>query len=243
MRHAPLFHAALFAMLSVAGLAKADNYDSLVKPSTPETSTVSSANSSKSADPSPPSPEVDKPAKRRGGLVLGLNLGVGLAGSSGYPNDTNFIGNPDYYSASGLMHGSGGSGFIMGALADYLNFGFWFGAATFGNSQWHSSGGGGGLRLELFPLYSLGGAFRDLGAYTQVGIGSTSLVYKGAPGVISSGVGSFLAAGVFYEFWLVKALGGHFAGGPNLEYDSIFAEPIERHGAMLGLRFLWYGGK
>jgi hypothetical protein len=147
------------------------------------------------------------------------------------------------------MTGSGGTFFLMGALTDYLSFGFWGGQAKFGNGQWYSSGGGGGLRLEVFPGYSLGGPFRDLGVSAQVGIGATTLVNKqigtaaGAPAIDQTGVGSFLAVGAFYEFWLVKALGGHFAIGPNLEYDTIFSESMERHGAMLGVRFLWYGGK
>jgi len=242
MRLAPTLLAAIGAGIFAAVPARADNYDSLVKASSPPAEPPPAAGS-KAGEAAPAPPLVDKPAQRRAGVVLGFTYGAGLAGSAGYPNDTNYIGNPDYYSASGLMHGFGGSGFLMGALTDYLSFGFWGGAATFGNAQWHSSGQGGGLRLEVFPAYSLGGAFRDLGVFTQVGIGSTTLVYKGAPDVVSNGVGSFLGVGVFYEFWLVRALGGHFAVGPSLEYDAVFAAPIERHTALLGLRFLWYGGK
>jgi hypothetical protein len=101
----------------------------------------------------------------------------------------------------------------------------------------------------VFPLYSLGGAFRDLAVSLQTGIGATTLVNRqiglpdGQPAVSQTGVGAFIAPGVFYEFWLVKALGGHFALGPTLEYDAIYSESMERHGALLGVRFLWYGGK
>jgi hypothetical protein len=215
--------------------ARADNYDTLVTPS----------HSTEGADEVKlPSPDLDQPLpQRRSGFVVGLTFGAGLASSSGYPNNSNFIGDPNYYSASGTMFGSGGSGYLMGALSDWLNFGFWFGTATFSKGNWRSKGGGGGFRLELFPLYSLGGALRDLGAYTEVGIGSTTLTYSRQDAIDDTGVGSFLAGGVFYEFWLTKALGGHFALGPDLRYDAIFSEPMERHGAILGLRFLWYGGK
>jgi hypothetical protein len=237
MRPALLFLAVACAALSLAPTARADDDGAMVMPAEPSPD-------AKPASKAPPAPPVvDAPAKRRGGIVIGLDLGVGLAGSSGYPNNSNYIGNPDYYAASGLMTGSGGTLFVMGALSDYLNFGFWAGMAKFGNGDWYSSGGGGGLRLELFPLYSLGGILRDLGLFTKTGIGSTTLVYKEEAGVSQSGVGSFLAAGAFYEFLLAKALGGHFAMGPSLEYDAVFSESMERHGAMLDLRFLWYGGR
>jgi hypothetical protein len=243
MRRAPSLFATTFAVLLASPGARADNYDTLVKPAEPpEGADQTAGKTAPLSSPAPP-PDFDKPAQRRSGFVIGLTYGAGLAGSSGYPNNSNDIGDPGYYAASGWMAGFGGSVFVMGALTDWLNFGFWGGSATFGNGQWHSTGGGGGFRLEIFPVYSLGRAFRDLGAYTEVGIGSTTLSPKNDPSDVRSGVGSFLAAGVFYEFWLAKALGGHFAMGPDLRYDAIFSEPMERHGAILGLRFLWYGGK
>jgi hypothetical protein len=237
MRSALLFLVGSGLPLVFATSAWADNYDTLVKPA------PASPDGKPRSDPSPPPPDLDKPAKRRSGVVIGVELGVGLAGSSGYPNNSNQIGDPNDYAASGLMTGSGGALFVMGALSDYLNFGFWGGTAKFGNGDWYSSGGGGGLRLEVFPLFSLGGIFRDLGVFTKTGIGSTTLIYRDKAGVSSTGVGSSLAAGAFYEFWLAKALGGHFAIGPSLEYDAMFSESMERHGAMLDLRFLWYGGR
>jgi hypothetical protein len=230
---APIALASLvFVSLGLVRSARADGLGSLVKPVGPGAP----------EDVAPP-PIVDHPAERRAGVALGLNYGFGLGSSAGYPNDSSLIGDPDYYSASGLMAGGGDSLFIMGALSDALNFGFWFGSATFANKDWHSTGEGGGFRLEVFPLFSLGRAFRDLAAFTQVGIGGTDLVYKGKPNVSSDGVESFIGVGAFYEFWLCRALGGHLALGPSLEYDAIVTQPIERHGALLGFRFVWYGGK
>jgi hypothetical protein len=228
MRRALILAAAASAAFFLGPEARADNPASMLKGPSAEASS---------------SPDLDRPNERRGGLVIGAFYGGGLASSAGYPNDSNLIGNPEYYAASGLLAGAGGSGFIMGALTDYLSFGFWFGAAVFNSDAWHSTGQGGGLRLELFPLYGLGGLFRDLGVYTQVGIGATKLVYRDKAGVSSNGVGSALGAGVVYEFWLFKGLGGHFAIGPSLEYDAVNSEPMERHGALLGGRGVWYGGK
>jgi hypothetical protein len=237
--------AATFGVVLGSRTARADNYDTMVTPARPaenEEAPASPPPTGRRPIPAPPL-DLDKPAERRSGFVVGLTYGAGLAGSSGYPNNSNDIGEPGYYAASGLLAGAGGSAFIMGALADWLNFGFWFGTATFGSGQWHSTGGGGGLRLEIFPLYAMGGRFRDLAAYTQVGIGSTTLVLKDDPDNVRTGVGSFLAGGIFYEFFLAKVLGGHLAWGPDLQYQAVFSEPLERHGALLGLRFLWYGGR
>src|SRR4051794_35196005 len=63
------------------------------------------------AEDAPPS--IDQPAERRSGVVLGVVGGVGLAGSSGYPNNASLINVPDDYSSSNLMTGSGGTFFLM----------------------------------------------------------------------------------------------------------------------------------
>ncbi len=190
-----------------------------------------------------PAASLDAPAERRAGLVLGLGGGFGLGGASGYPNKATLIGDSASYSASDLMTGSGGSFLLMGAFTDYLNFGVWFGGGTFQSSGWRSTGGGGGFRVEAFPLYRLYPKLRDLGVFAQVGLGSATLATK-RPGnyPTADGTQSFVGIGAFYEFAIAKVLGGHFAAGPSLEYDAIFARSIERHSALLGGRFVFYGG-
>src|SRR5580692_3318526 len=168
MRRAPSLLAIACAAFLASSAARADNYDTLVTPSRPADGADESPAVPRPTSLSKPvSLDFDKPAQRRSGFVIGLTYGVGIASSSGYPNDQNLIGDPLYYSASGPLFGFGGSGFIMGALSDWLSFGFWFGTETAGDMVPHSTGAGGGLRLELFPLYSLGGALRDLGAYIE----------------------------------------------------------------------------
>jgi hypothetical protein len=191
----------------------------------------------------PNDPSLATPSERRGGVVLGLSAGAGLAGSSGYPNGASKIGDPAFYSSSDLMTGSGNSLFIMGALTDYLNFGLFFGQARFASARWHSTGVAGGFRLEVFPLLSLVPKLGDLALFTQLGIGSTTLHTKLAGDYPDAdGAQSFLSAGVFYEWSLFKALGGHVSGGPSIEYDVTTTPSIERHGALLGLRAAFYGG-
>lgn len=178
----------------------------------------------------------------RSGVVVGFAAGVGLAGASGYPNDALKIGNPAYYSESGMMAGSSGTVFVMGALADYVNVGFWAGAGVFGNGDWRSSGGGGGLRIEAFPLVAIAPRWSGLSLFAQFGIGTGKLDAK-APGFPESdGTRSFVGAGVFHEWSLAHALGGHVSAGPSLEYDTIGSPSFERHGLVAGARVVFYGG-
>jgi hypothetical protein len=179
----------------------------------------------------------------RSGIVIGLSLGGGLAGASGYPNSQSDIGNPDLYSASGFMGGTSGTLFVMGALADYLNVGFWFGSGMFRNGDWKSDGGSGGLRVEAFPLVRLFPALAGLAAFGEFGIGGGHLTNTANPLLPeASGTQSFVGAGAFYEWGFGHLFGGHFALGPSLEYDAMWSQPFERHGLVASLRIVFYGG-
>jgi len=195
------------------------------------------------ADDAPSPPAAARTAERRSGVVVGTAIGYGLAGASGYPNNATLIGSPDFYSASNLMSGANTTIFVMGALADWVSFGFFLGGGTVQSARWRSGSFEAGFRAEFFPLYRIHPILRDLGISAQLGYASTNLATK-LPGVYptSTGSQSFVGAGVFYEFSIVKLLGGHIAGGPALDYDSITAASIERHGAILGGRFAFYGG-
>ncbi len=191
-----------------------------------------------------PPASTDPPAERRSGVVLGTAIGLGLAGASGYPNNATLIGSPAYFSSSDLLAGANTSAFVMGAITDYLSFGFWLGGGTAKSSDWRSTSFGVGFRLELFPLYRLYPTLRDLGVSTQLGVGNATLTST-LPGSrpSSSGSQSFVGAGLFYELRLFSLLGGHVAAGPSLDYDVISAPSIERNGAVLSARFAFYGGK
>jgi hypothetical protein len=186
--------------------------------------------------------DFDGPAKHRRGFILGASLGFGAIGVSGYPNNSTEIGDSTYYGSSGLMAATGGSLLIMGALTDYVNFGVWFGRQSAQNGDWRSTGGAGGFRVEGFPLFRVYPKLRDLGVFSAFGIGSANLDEKNGTYVGAKGVQSYLGAGMFYEWSLGHLFGGHAAAGPSLEYDSIWSRSIETHGALLGLRIVWYGG-
>src|SRR5579864_322791 len=74
----------------------------------------------------PTANELEAPHRLRSGVVIGLAAGGGAVGASGYPNDLNKIGDPNFHSSSGWMLGNSESVLLMGALTDYLNFGFWY---------------------------------------------------------------------------------------------------------------------
>jgi hypothetical protein len=190
------------------------------------------------------SPELNQPAKVRTGIVLGLSLGGGLFGASGYPNASSQINDPRFYSSSGLLGGTADTILVMGAISDSVNFGFWFGGNTSDNGHWQSFAGGGGIRLEIFPLVTLYPTLKGLAVFGSFGIGSGNLRSKAEPDPApeASGVSSFLGTGAFYEFGFGHFLGGHFGVGPSLEYDAMWSQPFERHGAVASLRLVFYGG-
>jgi hypothetical protein len=189
-------------------------------------------------------PVVQLPAahKYRSGIVLGLSLGLGLGSASGYPNNSQDIGNPAYYSAGGLMFDGMGQIFVMGALSDYLSFGFWYGHASLRNGDWQSSGNGGGFRIEFFPLVDLVPALQGLGILANLGIGSGSLTSTNPSLPEANGTQSFAGAGLFHEWGFGYGHDGHFAFGPALEFDAIWSQPFEQHGVVASARLAFYGG-
>jgi hypothetical protein len=191
-----------------------------------------------------PVTELPSAHRFRSGLVFGLSVGAGLVGATGYPNDTLKIGDPAYYSASGMTLGPAESLFVMGALSDYVSVGFFFDHATSRNGDWRTAANSGGLRLEGFPLVALVPALQGLGVVARFGIGGGSLTPTAVPGspAASDGTQSFAGAGVLYEWSFLHLLGGHFGVGPSVEYDAVWSPAFERHGLVASARVVFYGG-
>lgn len=184
--------------------------------------------------------------ERRNGAVVGASVGVGFAGSSGYPNNARLQNDPGSYSESPLLVGWSTSYFLQGAFTDYLSFGPMLNIATFESEKWKSTGFGIGFRGDVYPLIGLARTtnldfLADTAGYVQFGFGTTELRPKG-PYPTAEGTQSFLGIGLHQEFRLVKMLGGHAAAGPHVEYDLIRSEFTERHWLTVGLRLAWYGG-
>jgi len=178
----------------------------------------------------------------RSGIAVGLSLGVGVGSASGYPNNSQDIGDSAYYSAGGFMAGGMGQIFIMGALSDYLSFGFWYGHTDLRNSDWRSVGNGGGFRLEIFPLVDLVSQLQGLGVLANLGIGSGNLYTPNPQLPEANGTQSFGGIGLFHEWGFGYGHDGHFAFGPAVEFDAIWSQPFEQHGVIASARLVWYGG-
>ncbi len=187
-------------------------------------------------------PELDA-RSFRSGLIVSLMAGWGVSGASGYPNNSNQIGDPSYYSSSNVMVGSGGGLFLGAALTDYLNFGIFFDSQSFKSQEWKSRMGGFGIRVETFPLVYAVPTLKDLGAFAQFGIGTAALdvVAPGYPE--ASGVQSFIGVGVMYEWTIFHLFGGHAVAGPTLEYDNVYSSSMSSGSGVFGGRIAFYGGK
>jgi hypothetical protein len=189
-----------------------------------------------------PVAQLSVPHKYRSGLVVGLSLGAGLGGASGYPNNSQDIGNSADYSASGWMTGGMGQVFVLGALSDYLSFGFWYGHTTLRNGDWHASGDGGGFRVEVFPLVDLVPWLHGLGVFANLGVGGGTLTSTNPALPQAQGVQSIGGIGVLQEWSFLGGKWGHFAFGPALEFDAVWSQPFEEHGLVASARLAYYGG-
>jgi hypothetical protein len=198
-----------------------------------------SAASAASSEDAPAS--FDVAPKLRNGLVLGFAFGAGLGQGSGYPNNSQEIGDPQYHASSGWMPGSGVTFLVLGALTDYLNVGFWLESSTFRDADNRAGAFGVGLRVEAFPFALAYPRLEGLAAFTDFGVGSAKLT--STAGVTEAqGTQSYIGVGAFYEWAFAHFLGGHFAVGPSLEYDAAFSRPFEASGFLASGRLVFYGG-
>jgi hypothetical protein len=184
---------------------------------------------------------LEAPPKLRNGLVLGFAFGVGLGRGSGYPNNSQEIGDPQYYADSGVRPGTGSTLMLLGALTDYLNFGFLLASATFQGGGNRAGEVGFGVRVEAFPLISVEPRLKGLAAFAEFGLGSGILKAINGP-TEAQGTQSFIGVGTFYEWSFGHFLGGHFGAGPSVEYDAMFSRPYNEGGVIASGRMVFYGG-
>jgi hypothetical protein len=175
-------------------------------------------------------------AERRSGFVASLSLGAGMAAASGYPNEVEKIDDPAYETSTGLTFGTANSLWIGGALRDWFVFGLglWGVAAT--KDDLEAVAGGFMLRVETFPLWSLGGRFRDLSIYTNLGPGG--LTIEGGPEKADGGLVSMLSVGTSFELFRLK----YFAVGPTFEGIYLYSQSAESASAFLGVKGTVYTG-
>ena len=176
-------------------------------------------------------------AERRSDVVLGASTGLLLGMSHAYPNEVEKIDDPFYEVDTGFGAGYNYGFWIGGALKDWFVFGLGGMGLSLGGSDANASGGGALLHVETFPLYGLGGGYRDLAIYADFGAGSLDLdsdIKEDASG----GFISIVGLGGAYELWRL----GSFAIGPNANYQYMWSTTSSSHFATLGFRAVFYGG-
>jgi hypothetical protein len=177
------------------------------------------------------------PAERRAGFNLGIMGGLSTSTARGYPNDVAKIGLPEYEAQAGLGISSGGALWLGGTLTDWLSLGIGMIGGSTESGGLTSSGGAFSVRIESFPLFYRGGAWRDAGLLLTAGLGGYSI--KRGKEMLAEGAGtSAVGAGVFYEPWRWW----HLSFGPQLEYSHQFSRSMSAHTLVLGVRTVFYGG-
>lgn len=178
-------------------------------------------------------------SERRRIFVLGLSLGATLGSASGFPNDPTKIGLISNYTDTGIGAGFGARAWAGFALRDFLIFGATAGVIGIDAGDKVFFGGTAGFHTEIFPLYSLGGSFREIGLAVETGVG-TGIVTLGDDTnnlLVDGGLTSSFGASAFYEGF---RFGPKVSMGPYLGYDYIWSGSMRGGAFVLGWRTALY---
>lgn len=187
-------------------------------------------------DPKNPPAWATAPPTRRGGFAMGIGVGFGFGAANGFPNDSKKIGYSEYYTESGIGFALGGTVWIGGALGDWVNFGAGGGYTTILVDGTRSPAPVGGFHADVYPLFLLGKAWRDLGATFDFGLSFPQTVDADDKVLIDGGMSSYLFAGAFWEgisAWQLKM-------GPSLGLHYIFSDSNRRTAMLAGFRVTVY---
>jgi hypothetical protein len=174
---------------------------------------------------------------RRSDLTLGVGAGLDVGRARGYPNEIDKIDNRDYKADTRNTLGGGGSVWLGVAFTDWLTFALGASSINLASSDLTGSGTGFMFRLEAFPLFSQGGAFRDLGIFGNFGVGLLK-IKAGSDEKADGGTMSLIGAGAFYEAWRL----GPIALGPMVEYTHLFSQSAKLDSTLYGARVALYTG-
>ena len=183
---------------------------------------------------------IEPPDLRRSGTMLGLSALAVVGGASGYPNDVAKIDNAAYYANTGVGLGGGGGLWLGWALADWVTFGLTASGGAVSTADDLVRFAGGGLKVDVFPAWSLGGLWQELGVSLEAGIALAVADAHGTSGepLIESGGASHFAVGVFYEgirAWQISM-------GPFAALDLVWSPSMLRPLGCLGWRAVYYSG-
>jgi hypothetical protein len=171
-------------------------------------------------------------ATRRRGFLVGFVGALSVGSAEGTPpafdkrNDT-------YHVNTSTTAGSNGTLFLGGAITDWFSFSVGLGQTKFSKRSLTFSSTSLLFRAEAYPLFGLGGHFRDLGVGVDLGTGS-SRIDRGDEAQAAAGGGStsVFGGGLFYEL-----LRGHgFALSPYVGVQHLVSETLTTNTGLFGLR-------
>jgi hypothetical protein len=182
------------------------------------------------ADYEPPEPE------RRYGFAFGLSYGAGYGSALGYPNKLGEIDNPEFeQSVGGFAVAS--QIWVGGTLRDWFTFGLGLSSRVAQEGEIQAQNGAFVVHMEGFPLWSLGGEWRDLGLMMETGAGGAIIADQDQEVLADGGAMSVLGFGAFYEPWQLW----HFSFGPGVAYHYEFSQSLSSHVVTAGFRTAFYG--
>jgi hypothetical protein len=178
-------------------------------------------------------------SERRTVLAMGISVGAALGSSAGFPNDPTKIGLIRNYTDSGIGFGYGARAWAGFALRDFLVFGASIGTLGFDAGKHVVFIGTVGFHTEIFPLFPLGGTFRELGLAFETGIGTGILTPSDDTSTIlvDGGLTSAIGLSAFYEGIRV---GPKLSMGPYLAYDYTWSSSMRGGAFVLGWRTALY---
>jgi hypothetical protein len=176
-------------------------------------------------------------AQRRSDVVIGLRIAPTLGWARGYPNEASKIDQPQYLANTGAGVGVGYALYFGGALRDWFTFALGIESIGFTGNSISAGAGIYTLRTEIYPAWTLGCPWRDLGVAVDFGIGGMKMKRDNVDVADGGAIG---AAGieVFHE---TLRLGG-FAFGPALGYRQLFSQSLDGNVLYLGLHSAFYTG-
>lgn len=178
--------------------------------------------------------------RRRAHFMAGLTVGLNVGEAVGYPNESDKIDNPLFETDTGTALGPGGAAWLGVAMSDWLTVGL--GAATLqlGSKQVKAQTTGFLCRVETYPLFSAGGAWRDFGVAGNFGLGLLTLEEDGEEKA-DAGIASLVGGSVFFEAFRSAGL----ALGPVLEVSHMWSYSAHQTAGLFGARLAFYsaGGR
>lgn len=179
----------------------------------------------------PPPPEL------RSDFLISLGLGLALGRAVGYPNEAEKIGRSEYRHLRSFERGSYLQLMLGGALRDWFSFAFGIGVLSSGEEDNRLSQAAFITHLEGYPLFSLGGHWRNVGVFFDAGAGG-SLIQVNKETVADGGAVAYIGPGVLWE--VVRF--GSFTLSPTLGFVHNFSPSMSSSYATLGARLVFYGG-